>query len=261
MLFRSEEIQTTLALAIECFHKASLVHDDIEDNDEIRYGQPVLHQTEGIPVAINVGDYLIGKGYSLLSRLSSAPAVLSECFSVVAASHVKLSEGQGADILLSSQITDKSVEHVLQIFKLKTGEAVKVALLTGAIAGEASQAEKNMLSSFSDFFGIAYQIRDDLQEYGEENSSGRFFDYPFLLALLQQEMQSNYYEFLQMLSTNDYALFRINCTIYDIESKADGYLRDYVDKCYTCLDKLQNQKLRLGMYGVMGKIFKLQNRG
>ena len=56
------------ALSIETFHKASLVHDDIEDDDAFRYGDPTLHRTHGVPTAINVGDYLIGMGYRLVSR-------------------------------------------------------------------------------------------------------------------------------------------------------------------------------------------------
>ncbi len=60
------------ALSIEVFHKASLVHDDIEDDDLYRYGEPTLHRRFGTPVAINVGDYLIGLGYRLVSRESAA---------------------------------------------------------------------------------------------------------------------------------------------------------------------------------------------
>ena len=56
------------AISIESFHKASLVHDDIQDGDEFRYGQPTLHIAHGVPTAINVGDYLIGLGYRLVSR-------------------------------------------------------------------------------------------------------------------------------------------------------------------------------------------------
>ena len=62
------------ALSIETFHKASLVHDDIEDDDEFRYGDPTLHRQFGIPTAINVGDYLIGLGYRLVIREAKALA-------------------------------------------------------------------------------------------------------------------------------------------------------------------------------------------
>src|SRR5438876_3205750 len=55
-----------IAVAVECFHKASLIHDDIEDNDAQRYGEKTLHEEFGLPVALNVGDLLIGEGYRLI---------------------------------------------------------------------------------------------------------------------------------------------------------------------------------------------------
>jgi geranylgeranyl diphosphate synthase type II len=51
-----------VAMAIEAFHKASLVHDDIQDDDLFRYGRQTLHRTQGMGPAINIGDYLIGLG-------------------------------------------------------------------------------------------------------------------------------------------------------------------------------------------------------
>ena len=50
-----------IAIAVECFHKASLVHDDIEDGDDLRYGEPSVHAEHGVPVALNVGDLLLGR--------------------------------------------------------------------------------------------------------------------------------------------------------------------------------------------------------
>jgi hypothetical protein len=125
----SEEIQSTLAVVIECFHKASLVHDDIQDDEDFRYNEPALHKTVGVPVAINIGDFLIGKGYQLLANISCSPLIKAECLKIVSNSHINLSEGQGADILLQQNISKKSVDEVLKIFEQKTGEAVKVALL------------------------------------------------------------------------------------------------------------------------------------
>ncbi|HIK90807.1 MAG TPA: DUF116 domain-containing protein, partial [Planctomycetes bacterium] len=55
-----------VAMAIEAFHKASLVHDDIQDDDQFRYGRDTLHREHGIGQAINIGDHLIGIGYRLI---------------------------------------------------------------------------------------------------------------------------------------------------------------------------------------------------
>ena len=89
------------ALAIEAFHKASLVHDDIEDDDSYRYGSPTLHRQYGIGTAINVGDYLIGRGYRLVSRERKVlgAETAADILDKLADSHLKLSEGQGAELL------------------------------------------------------------------------------------------------------------------------------------------------------------------
>src|SRR5262249_32599672 len=57
-----------VAVAVECFHKASLIHDDIEDGDPERYGCQTIHAQYGVPVALNVGDLLVGEGYRLLAE-------------------------------------------------------------------------------------------------------------------------------------------------------------------------------------------------
>lgn len=251
-----EEFQRTLAVVIECFHKASLVHDDIQDDEDFRYNQPALHKTAGIPVAINIGDYLTGKGYQLLAGLPCKPAVKAECLKVVASSHLNLSEGQGADILLKQNIERLPVSEVLQIFKQKTGEAVKVALLTGAIAGNAPENELQTLARFAENFGIAYQIRDDINELRENNDLKHAFDFPFLLALLNQSINGSSPSFSEIIASEDLGLLIKNFEKYETELTAGKYLSEFVQKCYTELDHLQNLKLRLSLYGVMGKVFK-----
>ena len=67
------DVLRRVAVAVECFHKASLVHDDIEDGDLERYGEPTLPGAHGMAVALNAGDVLIGEGYRLLAE-SGLPA-------------------------------------------------------------------------------------------------------------------------------------------------------------------------------------------
>ncbi len=252
----SEEVQSALAVIIECFHKASLVHDDIQDDEDFRYEQPALHKIVGVPVAINIGDYLIGKGYQLLASVRCDAKVKADCLKVVATSHLNLSEGQGADILLQQNIAQKSVDEILQIFEQKTGEAVKVALMTGAIAGNASESELQLLSKFAEYFGIAYQIRDDLNELRETNHLKHAFDFPFLLSLLKQSINGHSPTFSAIIKTENFDVLLESFKQHGTEITADKYLEDYVQKCYAELDKLQNKKLRLSLYGVMGKVFK-----
>src|SRR5262249_26055687 len=89
------------ALAIEAFHKASLVHDDIEDAAPFRYGRETLHRQYGVPTAINVGDYLIGLGYRLVARdrKELGGDCAADILNKLSEAHLKLSEGQGAELL------------------------------------------------------------------------------------------------------------------------------------------------------------------
>jgi hypothetical protein len=89
------------AVSIESFHKASLVHDDIQDGDAFRYGEPTLHIEHGVPTAINVGDYLIGLGYRVVTRdvQELGADIAADLLNKLADAHTKLSEGQGAELV------------------------------------------------------------------------------------------------------------------------------------------------------------------
>lgn len=252
----NEEIQATMAVIIECFHKASLIHDDIEDDDDFRYDQETLHKTHGIPVAINVGDYLIGKGYQLLAGLQVDSSVLAKSLKVVSSSHVNLTIGQGDDLMLNGKHHQLTVDQLLNIYIHKTGEAVKVALLLGAINGGSSKDEQDRLKAFSDWFGIAYQIRDDLNEFRSESKHEHAHHFPFLLALLREKYFNNdERDKLELLSVAKIDVIRELIVEEQVDKHADAFLKLYVDKCYNELDQLQNLKLKLSLYGVMGKIF------
>lgn len=156
------------ALAIETFHKASLVHDDIEDDDAYRYGAATLHRVHGVGTAINVGDYLIGLGYRLVSRdrKELGAEVAADVLDKLADAHMKLSEGQGAE-LLWRDAADKALTTIdaLKIYALKTSPAFEAALYTGVrLAGPVERYEK-LIADFSRNVGVAFQILNDIKDW------------------------------------------------------------------------------------------------
>jgi geranylgeranyl pyrophosphate synthase len=156
------------AISIESFHKASLVHDDIQDSDEFRYGQPTLHIAHGVPTAINVGDYLIGLGYRLVSRDTDTlgAATAADILNKLADAHTKLSEGQGAELVWrDSRDKRLSPNDALRIYALKTAPAFEAALYSGLrLAGPAAQYAEPV-AALSKHLGIAFQILNDLQDW------------------------------------------------------------------------------------------------
>nr|WP_246421287.1 polyprenyl synthetase family protein [Aporhodopirellula rubra] len=206
------------ALSIETFHKASLVHDDIEDNDAYRYGQPAVHHRFGVASAINVGDYLIGLGYRLLSRGMVGDEVDAstrvDLLDSLAAAHVRLSEGQGAE-LLWRDAKDRRLQPIdaLKIYALKTSPAFEAALYSGVrMAGDAEQLVEP-IRKFSRNLGVAFQIINDLNDWigddsnklsaGADVIAGR----PTLLwALALQHLDTEDQETLLQIASDDCAI-------------------------------------------------------
>ncbi len=151
-----------LAIAVECFHKASLIHDDIEDNDDLRYGEPTLHCQYGIPVAINAGDLLVGEGYRWISSVRNHTTELTR---VAVENHRMLCVGQGEELYGIERPKPFAVKELIDIFRRKTAPAFGVSLELGAMAAGADNELVETLKTFSESLGIAYQIRDDLEEY------------------------------------------------------------------------------------------------
>ncbi len=165
-----------IALAMEIFHKASLVHDDIEDGDPYRYGRPTLHCKYGTATAINVGDYLIGLGYRLAAAQRDVlPAdVVADVVAQFAEAHTKLCEGQGAE-LVWRDARDKRLTPLdaLKIYALKTAPAFEAALMVGIRLAGPAEPYRPSASRFARHLGVAYQILNDLDDWEEAQPNKR----------------------------------------------------------------------------------------
>lgn len=163
-----------VAMAIEAFHKASLVHDDIEDNDLYRYGRETIHRRHGIGMAINIGDHLIGLGYRLVSsaRGEIGAEAAADILDRMAAAHIKLCDGQGAEMAWQAAPDLKiSPLDALQIYALKTSPAFEAALYAGLrLAGDMKLYEE-MVPVFCRHLGVGFQILNDLKDWrGDDNN-------------------------------------------------------------------------------------------
>ena len=148
--------------AIECFHKASLIHDDIQDGDEERYGRPTVWKEFGVPVAVAAGDWLVAHGYRLIAE--SGFAAMPQMVHAAVLSHVRLCEGQGDDLLSDNAqrpLADIQPSAYVSICERKTGEAFALAAQLGALAAGADDAP---FRRYGLTYGILFQINDDLAD-------------------------------------------------------------------------------------------------
>ena len=214
-----------IALAVECFHKASLIHDDIEDDDETRYGEPTLHKLIGVPAAINAGDFLIGEGYRLLNHASIPVDIRAELVMQATQAHCELALGQAQEFeSIGENIT---LEQCLETHRLKTAPAFRVALNMGAISARKFEPYRENFYEYADMLGMSYQLLDDLED--TEDNPASAVDCLMRTDRLHRE---------------------------DAHAKIAAIYETYRTKCYDVLEKINDPRLKIAMYRLTGKVLK-----
>ena len=149
------------ALATEVLHNFFLVHDDIEDGDTVRRDQPTLWTQVGVPNGINVGDYLIAKGYGLILKSSLAPAQVLHLARIFTTTFERTVEGQALDINLRGSPSVVLADYY-RIVQLKTAYYLALPWVGGAAIAGVDGAAEELLWELGKCLGPAFQIRDDL---------------------------------------------------------------------------------------------------
>ncbi|MEO0415382.1 MAG: polyprenyl synthetase family protein, partial [Verrucomicrobiota bacterium] len=252
-----------IAVSVELFHKASLIHDDIEDEDHGRYDQPTLHMEHGIPVALNAGDLLIGEGYRMIGESEISDAQKAEMLLVASRGQRELCLGQGAELLWARSPQPLRSKQVLDIFRQKTSPAFEVALKLGAsYAGKLSDVAEP-LEKYSENLGIAYQIRDDMDDLGEDSGDNELEQMrpSVLLALARERSKGDNRAVMDSLwnheDLEDIALHKIRKLAQEVgaDDKCMLLLETYKDAAVRSLAELENANLKGLLRRVMGKIF------
>lgn len=251
-----------IAVAVECFHKASLIHDDIEDEDHERYGESTLHQEYGVPVALNVGDLLIGEGYRLIGECNVSDAQKTEMILAASVGQRELCRGQGAELLWASNPEVLKSTQVLEIFRQKTAPAFEVALQVGAAYAGHLDEVASVLHEYSEALGIAYQIRDDLDDLSEDSGKNELGTIrpSILLSTTHEKAKGDDKAFMAELWSGKNAsadLDRVRALAHGV--KADDrcmlLLETYKETAIRSLQNLENANLKGLLRRVLGKIF------
>jgi geranylgeranyl pyrophosphate synthase len=163
------------AVAVEVFHKASLIHDDIEDADGMRYGRKTLHEEVGIPVAINTGDHLLGFGYRIMATLPEVDAgCRADLVAMLSEAHVRLARGQGAELWWrDTRDTPLTVSEALTIYGLKTSPAFEVALSIGVRLAGVIPMAAGAIDRYARHVGVGFQVLNDLKDWHGDPENAR----------------------------------------------------------------------------------------
>ena len=151
------------ACAIEFLHTESVIHDDIIDNETLRRQKDPFHIKYGYNTSVLTGDFVLGLILNIASRINN-PRVTKN----LATTAMMMSEGEVIESSLEAS-EDVTFDDYLKVIEYKTATAFETASRLGAIISGGSEEEIESLADYGKNIGIAYQIRDDLLDWQNED--------------------------------------------------------------------------------------------
>ena len=155
----ANEATHALAAAVEFIHTATLLHDDVVDESDLRRGKPAAKAIWGNKASILVGDFLFARAFNLLVETNSL-----QILNRLATASTTIAEGEVRQ-LAAMQARDLPTEDYLAIVEAKTGALFEAAAETGAMSG-GGEDHAAALATYGKNLGLAFQIIDDVLDYG-----------------------------------------------------------------------------------------------
>lgn len=154
-----------LATIIEFIHTATLLHDDVVDNSDMRRGRETANNLWGNEASVLVGDFLYTRSFEMMVEMDSMRLmkILSHTTNIIA-------EGEVLQ-LLNCHDADTSEENYLEVIHHKTAKLFEAAGQLGAVISNSSTEVEAAMSSYAMHLGSAFQLVDDLLDYSASSES------------------------------------------------------------------------------------------
>ena len=152
--------QVGAAVVIEFIHTATLLHDDVVDQSDMRRGKAAARMLWGNEASVLVGDFLLGQAFKMMVEVGSLP-----CLEVLSTAASVIAEGEVMQ-LSAAKRTDTSEDEYLAVIRAKTAALFAAACEVGPILANRSKAEIAACRSYGNNLGIAFQLIDDALDYG-----------------------------------------------------------------------------------------------
>ena len=162
------EHHVKLAASVEFMHTATLLHDDVVDESDLRRGKVAARKLWGNEASVLVGDFLLGQAFKMMVEVGSLG-----CLRVLSNAAVVIAEGEVFQLSIAKNTTTTEDEY-LSVINAKTAALFSAAAEVGGIIAERSPAEQAALRSYGKNLGIAFQLVDDALDYsGEQAKLGK----------------------------------------------------------------------------------------
>ena len=183
-----------LAACIELIHGATLLHDDVIDNSDMRRGKKTINIIWGNQSSILAGDYLLSRCFEMMVEDGNL-----EVLKLLSSTSAKIAQGEILQLQHKSEI-DMLEETYLKIIYSKTAALFSAATKVGAILSKKNNKEKEALEFYGKNLGLTFQIADDTLDYNSEiNLFGKkvgndFYEGKITLPIILLYQQTNYTE-------------------------------------------------------------------
>lgn len=148
-----------LAAAVEFIHTATLLHDDVIDESDLRRGSPTANTIWGNQASVLVGDFLFSRSFQLMVETGN-PRVLD----ILSNASAVIAEGEVLQLITANDLSTTE-DSYLQVIQAKTAALFEAAAQVGAVIAGAPQGEEDALYSYGRNLGIAFQLVDDALDY------------------------------------------------------------------------------------------------
>ncbi len=157
-----------MAAVIEFIHTATLLHDDVVDESDLRRGRETANAAFGNAASVLVGDFLYSRAFQMMVEVGSmrVMGVMAEATNII-------SEGEVLQ-LMNVRDADTDEENYLKVVRYKTAKLFEAACRVGAILGNASSRNEEALATYGTHVGTAFQLIDDVLDYsGDISETGK----------------------------------------------------------------------------------------
>ncbi len=148
-----------LAAAVEFMHTATLLHDDVVDESNLRRGEPAARMIWGNQASVLVGDYLLGQAFKMMVNTGSL-----ECLRILSSAAAVIAEGEVMQLAAQNDVTTTE-DAYMKIIDAKTAALFSAAAEVGAAIVARPAEEQAALESFGHNLGVAFQLVDDALDY------------------------------------------------------------------------------------------------
>ncbi|WP_323016021.1 polyprenyl synthetase family protein [Devosia sp.] len=148
------------AAAVEFMHNATLLHDDVVDESDMRRGKPAARMVWGNKASILVGDFLLGQAFMMMVETGDIAAL-----GVLSSASAVMAEGEVFQLAKTGDLTTTPAEYA-EVIRAKTAVLFQAACEVGAMSGGADAAGRQALARYGLELGNAFQLVDDVLDYG-----------------------------------------------------------------------------------------------